>query len=144
MSERTIRSIIEGQELVTAAADMTVTEAALRMRANNIGAIMVLQDDRLAGIFTERDALFRVVAPGLDGKTTLLAEVMTRNPQTLSPDDHFASALHLMHTGGFRHVPVVEGERLVGLVSARDALGPELEGFVYELLRQEQIEQVLA
>ena len=144
MSERTIRSIIEGQALVVASADMTVTEAALLMREKNIGATMVVQGDQLAGIFTERDALFRVVAPGLDGKTTLLAEVMTRNPQTLSPDDYFARALHLMHAGGFRHVPVVEDDRVVGMVSARDALGPELEGFVYELLRQEQIGQVLA
>ena len=63
---------------------------------------------------------------------------MTRNPQTIHPDKAFPDALHLMHEGGFRHVPVVEDGRPVGVISARDALGPELEDFIYELLRQEQ------
>ena len=144
MSERTIRSVIEGQELVTAAVTTTVMQAAQIMREANVGAIMVVDDERLVGVFTERDALFRVVAHGLDAHTTTMAEVMTRNPQTIAPDCHFAQALQLMHEGGFRHVPVVESERLVGVVSARDALGPELESFVYELLRQEQVNEVLA
>lgn len=144
MSERTIRSIIEGQEVITAAAGMAVTEAALVMRQADVGAIMVVEEGRLVGVFTERDALFRMVAQGLDGRTTRLAEVMTREPQTIHPDDHFVHALQMMHEGRFRHVPVVEDGRVVGMVSARDALGPELEGFVYELLRQEQIGEVLA
>ena len=144
MSERTIRSIIEGQELITATVTTTVMEAAQVMRAANVGAIMVLDAERLVGVFTERDALFRIVAQGLDARTTTVAEVMTRNPQTISPDCHFVQALHLMHDGRFRHVPVVENEALVGVVSARDALGPELESFVYDLLRQEQVNEVLA
>lgn len=144
MSERTIRSIIEGQELVVAAADTTVNQAAQVMREANVGAIMVVDGDALVGVFTERDALFRVVAQGLDSRTTTMAEVMTRNPRTISPDCHFVQALQLMHEGGFRHVPVVEEGRVMGMVSARDALGPELEGFVYELLRQEQVNEVLA
>jgi len=144
MSERTIQSIIEGQELVTAAAATTVMQAAQIMREANVGAIMVVDADRLVGVFTERDALFRVVAQGLDAHTATMAEVMTRNPQTIAPDCQFAQALQMMHEGGFRHVPVVEGERLVGVVSARDALGPELEAFVYEMLRQDQVNEVLA
>lgn len=144
MSERTIRSIVEGQELITAAAGIAVTEAAEMMRQANVGAIMVVEEDKLVGVFTERDALFRVLAQGLDGRTTRLMDVMTRDLRTVHPDDHFAQALYIMHEGRFRHVPVVEDGRLVGMVSARDALGPELEGFVYELLRQEQIDEVLA
>ena len=144
MTQRTIRMIIEQQELVTAAAAMTVREAARLMQERRVGAIMVVEDEQLVGMFTERDALFRVVAKGRDGQTTPLAEVMTRDPRTIHPDKHFAQALEMMHEGGFRHVPVVENGRPVGIVSVRDALGPELEAFVYELLRQEQIGQILA
>ena len=144
MADRLIKKIIEDQEIVTAPADMTVSEAALLMREKHIGAVIVVENDRLAGIFTERDALFRVVAEGRDSKTTHLADVMTCNPQTVRPDQPFSVALQMMYGGKFRHVPVVEDGRPVGIISARDALGPELEAFVYELLRQEQVENILA
>jgi len=144
MTQRTIRMIIDQQELVTAAATMTVSEAARLMEERRVGAIMVVEDEQLVGMFTERDALFRVVAKERNGQTTPLADVMTRNPRTIHPDKPFAHALEMMHEGSFRHVPVVEDGRPVGMVSVRDALGPELEAFVYELLRQEQIGQVLA
>ena len=144
MTDRLISKIIEDQEIVTAPSDMTVSEAALLMREKHIGAVIVVENDKLAGIFTERDALFRVVAEGRDSKTTRLADVMTRNPQTVKPDQSFSVALQMMYGGKFRHVPVVENGRPVGIISARDALGPELEAFVYELLRQEQVENILA
>ena len=144
MSHRTIRTIIAEQEPVTAPATMTVSEAARLMREHRVGAIMVLQEGTLAGIFTERDALIRVLAEGRDVQATRLADVMTRNPKTIHPDRSFAEALQMMYGGSFRHVPVVEEGRPVGMVSARDALGPELEAFVYEMLRQEQIGEILA
>jgi len=144
MTQRTIRMIIEGKELVTAAAATTVSEAARLMKNRRVGAVMVMEDDRLVGVFTERDALFRVVAEERDARTTLLAEVMTPRPQTIHPDKPFALALEMMHNGRFRNVPVIEDDRLLGVVSVHDALGPELESFVYELLRQEQIGDVLA
>ena len=144
MTDRLIRKIIEDQEVITAPADMTVSDAARLMREHHIGAVVVVENDRLAGIFTERDALFRVVAEGRDGNNTRLADVMTRNPQTVRPDQPFSVALQMMYGGKFRHVPVVEDGRPVGIISARDALGPELEAFVYELLRQEQVENILA
>ena len=145
MSDRLISKIIEDQEIVTTPADTTVNDAARLMRENHIGAVIVVEKSgKLAGIFTERDALFRVVAEGRDGKTTKLADVMTRNPQTVKPDQRFSVALQMMYGGKFRHVPVVEDGRPVGIISARDALGPELEAFVYELLRQEQVENILA
>ena len=144
MTDRIISQIIDGQEIVTSTADTTVGDAARLMRENHIGAVVVVENGRLAGIFTERDALFRVVAEGLDVKTTRLADVMTRNPQTVRPDQKFSIALQMMYGGKFRHVPVVEDGRPVGILSARDALGPELEAFVYELLRQEQVENILA
>jgi CBS domain-containing protein len=136
--------IIEQQHLITAPDSTTVIEAARLMRENHVGAVMVVEDGRLAGVFTERDALFRVIAEGRDVQTAQLTDVMTRNPQTIHPDKPFPDALHVRYEGGFRHVPVVEDGRPVGMISARDALGPELEDFIYELLRQNQAEDILA
>ncbi len=144
MTERTIREIIAGQELLTAPASMTVAEAARLMRQRNVGAMMVVDGDKLAGVFTERDALFRVVAAGLDVGNTPLSVVMTKNPQSIAPDRSFVQALGMMHEGRYRHLPVVENGRPVGMVSVRDAFGPELEAFIYEILRQEQASQILA
>lgn len=144
MVDRSIRMIIEDRECTTCPEHVTVSEAAQMMKRKHIGAVMVVEEDRLIGIFTERDALFRVLAEDRDVHTTRVADVMTRNPQAIHPDKPFADALQLMHTGRFRHVPVVENGRAVGMVSASDAMGPELEAFVWELLRQEQVGDVLA
>jgi CBS domain-containing protein len=144
MTERTVKQIIEGQSLATASAQTTVTDAARLMRERNIGALMVVEEEKLVGIFTERDGLFRVLAERVDPAATPLANVMTRNPQTIDARSGFTLALQMMHDGRFRHLPVVENGRLIGVVSVRDALGPELEAFVYEMLRQEQIGEVLA
>jgi CBS domain-containing protein len=144
MTQRTIRTIIEQQEVVAAAASTTVAAAARLMRESHVGAVLVVEEDRLAGVFTERDALFRVIAEGRNVEATTLGDVMTRNPQTIHPDNPFADALHIMYEGGFRHVPVVEDGRPIGMISARDALGPELEDFIYELLRRNQAEDILA
>lgn len=144
MTQRTVRTIIEQQEVISATAATSVIAAARLMRENRVGAVMVVEEERLVGVFTERDALFRVIADGLDAERTLLAQVMTRNPQVIHPDQPFAEALHLMYEGGFRHVPVVENGRPIGMISARDALGPELEDFIYELLRQNQADDILA
>jgi CBS domain-containing protein len=141
--ERPVRSIIQDQKPITASADITVAAAARLMKEHRIGALLVLQDGRLAGIFTERDALFRVIAEGRDPKKTRIAEVMTANPRTIAPDRPFGHALHLMHEGGFRHVPVVDNGRPLGVVSARDALGPDLQQFVAELDKRTHIGEIL-
>ena len=142
--ERTIRDVIEQQQLVTAPPDMSVREAARVMKERRVGAMMVVEHGALVGVFTERDALNRVVAEGLDANITMLAAVMTHNPKTVSAGASFNAALQMMHEGRFRHVPVVEAGRPVGMISVRDALGSELESFVYEMLRQEQVSEVLA
>ena len=144
MLERTIRTIVEDQAVLSASAKTSVAEAAQLMKQHKVGAVLVVDEERLVGIFTERDGLYRVVAEQRDTRKTTLADVMTPNPQTVHPDEPFPRALHLMHTGGFRHVPVVENGLPIGMVSARDALGPELEDFVYALLRQEQVGDILA
>ena len=143
MTERTCRQIIEGQEPVTAPPTITVTEAARLMKEHNIGALMVCEDEKLVGVFTERDALFRVVAEGCDPGKTRLLDVMTRNPRTIAPDRPFGHALHLMYEGGFRHVPVVDNGRPLGVVSSRDALGPDLQQFVRDLETRNHISEIL-
>lgn len=144
MTARTIRDVINEQDLLTAEASMTVGDAARVMRERRVGAILIVEDGALAGIFTERDALFRVVAEGLDANGTSVADVMTADPVTIAPDKAFAAALEIMHTGQFRHVPVVEDGRPIGMVSSRDAMGPELEQFMYTLIVEEQTRDVLA
>jgi CBS domain-containing protein len=144
MAERTIRTIIEGQDLLTAAASVPVSIAAQLMQRRRVGAILVVEGERLVGIFTERDALFRVVAASVDPASTPIGQVMTASPRSLHPDRPFADALRLMHEGHFRHVPIVEDGKPVGMVSARDAMGPELETFMYSVIVDEQARDVLA
>ncbi len=143
-SPRTLRAIIEGQELLTAATTTMVADAARAMRNRKVGAILVVDGGTLAGIFTERDALFRVVAEGRDPNRTTLAEAMTKRPASIHLDRPFADALGIMHSGRFRHVPVVEDGRVIGMVSARDAMGPELEQFMFSKIVEEQQRDVLA
>ena len=143
MTQRPVRSILGSQSPVTANGEMSVAQAARLMKERRVGAVLVMHEGRLAGIFTERDALFRVIAEGRDPAATPLEDVMTANPRTITPDRPLGHALHMMHEGGFRHVPVVEGGAPLGVVSARDALGPELEAFVAELDKREHIFEVL-
>ena len=143
MPQRPVRSILGSQTPVTANGEMNVAQAARLMKERRVGALLVMHEGRLAGIFTERDALFRVIAEGRDPAATRLEDVMTANPRTITPDRPLGHALHMMHEGGFRHVPVVEGGAPLGVVSARDALGPELEAFVAELNTSGHIFEVL-
>ena len=127
MSIRSLRSVVAGKKPpLMIPANSTVTEAARRMREANTGAALVLEGTRLAGIFTERDALFRVLALARNPLDTLVTDVMTRDPQTIHPDKPFDEALRMMHEGRYRNVPVVEDGRPLGMVSVRDALAPDL------------------
>jgi CBS domain-containing protein len=143
MPNRPVRQLVKNQRILTATAAMSVADAAAAMRDAKVGAIMVLSGPTLAGIFPERDALYRVLAPGKDPKRTTLADVMTAEPTTIGPDMPFGHALHIMYDRGFRHVPVVENGRPIGMVSARDALGPEMEQFEEELREREHITEIL-
>jgi CBS domain-containing protein len=143
MSHRPISTIIENQEILTAPSTATVSDAARLMKQKKTGALMVCDKGRLVGVFTERDALFRVMAEEREPKTTLLAEVMTANPQTIGPDKTLGHALHMMYEGGFRNVPVVKKGRPIGMVSAHDALGPELKEFVAEMDERQNIAEIL-
>ena len=145
MSYRTLRKIVEHQKMLTAAPPKTsVREAARLMKLTQVGALLVVEHGHLVGIFTERDALIRVLAEGLNPETTALAEVMTLNPITIHPDQPFVSALHLMYENGFRHVPVAENGRPLGMVSARDALELEAAEFEATLRQREHLRTIMA
>ncbi|MGP1678927.1 MAG: CBS domain-containing protein [Burkholderiales bacterium] len=139
MFSQRIRTVMERKKLLTAAPQTTVSQAAKLMAKKNVGAVMVVEDERLVGIFTERDAVFRVIAQGRDTLTTMLADVMTTEPQTVDPGKSFGSALLMMYENGFRHVPVVEEGKVIGIVSSRNALDPDLEEFVAEAQRRKHI-----
>ena len=101
--------------------DKTVLEAATMMTSFNVAAIVVIDDDgRFVGIITERDLTRRAIAKGLDPKETPIGDIMTANPDTLAPDDSAGDALELMQSRHFRHLPVVDGDICVGMVSIRD------------------------
>jgi len=133
------RSMMELEKMVTASPQTTVGEAARLMASAGVGAVMVVDNEALTGIFTERDAVYRVIAAGLDARTARLADVLTPSPLSVDPERSFGYALQLMHEHGFRHVPVVENSKPVGIVSARDALDPEMEDFICEAQRREGI-----
>jgi CBS domain-containing protein len=111
---------IMSRDLLTAEPGERLQEAAHRMVERRVGAILVLDGERLAGILTERDVL-RAVGTGYD-PAALVSDWMTRSPETIAPDDTIDDALGLMNHGGFRHLPVTEDDRLVGIISVRDLL----------------------
>jgi CBS domain-containing protein len=140
MLSQPVRSILRQHCFLTASPGTTVSKAAELMARRQVGAVVVVEDDHLIGIFSERDAVFRVVARGLEPATTPLAAVMTPAPVTIEPNRSFGHAMSIMQEHGCRHLPVVENGRPIGIVSARNALDPELEEFVCEEKRREQFQ----
>ena len=136
MYSQRIRSVMQQKKLLMAPPETSVRDISKLMARKGVGAVLVVEEKRLVGIFTERDAVFRVIAKGLDPQTTRLAEVMTASPQTADPNEPFGRALLMMHENGFRHVPVVENGEPIGIVSARYALDPDMEEFVSEVQRR--------
>ena len=128
---------MQRRKMLNASPETLVSKAAKLMATKNVGAIMVVAGERLVGIFTERDIVCRVVAPGLDANAIRIETVMTPAPQTIGPNDPFGYALFMMHEKGFRHLPVVEDGKLIGIVSSRSAMDPDLEDFVSEARRRE-------
>lgn len=130
MQRRIVPDIVQNQQIRTLAPSDSVRAAVEMMAEKHIGATLIEEGGRLAGIFTERDLLSRVVAKGRDPDRTTLSEVMTENPDCLKPGDVAANALARMNDKGYRHLPVLDGETLVGIVSIRDlyaAVKRELE-----------------
>jgi CBS domain-containing protein len=137
MFDLPIKSIMEQKKFLTAPPESTVSHAARLMAKKNAGAVMVVDDGKLLGIFTERDAVFRVIALGRNPDTTPLTAVMTTEPKTIDSSKSYGHALLLMQDNGFRHVPVLENGHPIGVISSRNPMDPDLEEFVSEERRRE-------
>jgi len=133
MKAKIVPDVIGKQDLVLVSGDMTVREAAKLMASRRIGAVMVGEGQTIEGIFTERDLAFKVVALGRDAEKVRLSEVMTSRPDTIRPDETAHAALERMSRGGYRHLPVVDQGKLVGMVSVRDIYAAVLRELEDEL-----------
>lgn len=121
MTISSIKELIDGRDLVAVAPQDSIQTACDVLARENIGALAVVVEGRLAGILSERDIIRRCYAKGLSGKDMQVAELMTPTPKTVGPDGSLAEALQAMMEGGFRYVPVTDGSgRAVGMVSMRD------------------------
>jgi CBS domain-containing protein len=116
------------RDLLTVEPGLSLTEVAKRMVAKDVGAVLVTEGKALVGILTERDVL-RAVARGIDESSTV-ADWMTRDPETLDPDETTEHAAVLMIHGGFRHLPVTDKDEVVGMLSIRDLMRVVLEDAV--------------
>lgn len=125
---RKMSDIVRNQDPVTLPPNASAREACQRMRDRRVGAVLVTEGDcRLVGIFTGRDAVHRVLAEGKSAARTTLEEVMTPNPDTMPPAKMAIEALRLMEDGRYRHLPIVNDGKAVGIVSQFDFSGIELD-----------------
>ena len=135
MAQRIVPDLVNQQEIWTCKPQSSVSEAAKFMAQRKFGAVMVVADGKLVGIFSERDLLSKVIAQDRDPDVLTLDEVMTRSPITVAPEDTPHTALELMRRHGIRHLPVTEENRPIGMLSVRDlydAVKSELEADLRE------------
>jgi CBS domain-containing protein len=139
MVRKILPDVVANQDILALPGDETVYAAACGMAERNVHAVVVVNGGRLAGIFTNSDLVERVVAAGLKPSMTKLSDVMTPDPETVSPGFNAIEALHCMHDGHYRHLPVVENGKLVGILSRRDFLDYEVK----ELKHQEHLWEIV-
>ena len=118
----TLRELVKDRKVYSVEATRTVLEAARFMMEHNIGALPVVRNGEVAGILSERDIMNRVVAVGRTPGTTAVSEVMTANPRAVASDESIEECLFIMREFGFRHLPIIDGRELKGLISLRDVL----------------------
>ncbi|MDP6345331.1 MAG: CBS domain-containing protein [Alphaproteobacteria bacterium] len=127
MVRKLIPDIVSEGDIFALAGDATVRDAARGMAERDVNSVLITEDGKLLGIFTGTDLVKKVVAANLDPDRTVLREVMTPDPQTVSPDTNAIEALHRLQDGRFRHLPIVEDGKLLGVLSRRDFLGHEID-----------------
>lgn len=138
-----LRDILQGRFIFALQREASVAEAAQMMETRNVGIVCVLEGERLVGVFSERDVVRRVVNQGRDPRTTPVGEVMTPDIVVASLEDDYQSAMHTMDQANIRHLPVVEGDRLVTMLSIRDLMRVDmarlteevryLQGYLYQV-----------
>ena len=117
----------QGRELYFVTPEQSVAEAARYMAERNVGAVCVLEKEHLVGILSERDMMKRVIAPNRDPRSTLVSDVMTPKPVVVDAHESSEKCLKIMKQAGVRHLPVVDADKLVGLLSLRDLLQVDLD-----------------
>ena len=121
MKRHIVPDVVSGeQEVLSVGPNSTVKRASELMCAKHVAAAAVLDGEKLVGIVTERDLVFRVMAKGLDPENVLVSDVMTAQPKTIGPNEQAADALSMMRNGHFRHLPVIDDGIMIGMVSIRD------------------------
>jgi CBS domain-containing protein len=116
-----VPDVVDRTSVATLGPKTTVAEAANVMTMQNIGAVLIMEDEVLIGIVTERDFLTKVLAKGLRPTETLLGDIMTKDPDRIGPNESVLVALERMQVGGYRHLPVVDEDEVVAIISMRDA-----------------------
>ncbi|MFN8608864.1 MAG: CBS domain-containing protein [Vulcanimicrobiota bacterium] len=122
MTKVVLRELVSNTTPLTLGPDTTIREAARAMQKAKKGAVLIVDGKKLCGIFTERDLVNRVIAAELDPATAILAEVMTTDLVVIHPDDHHWAALSVMVHNEVRHLPVVDGDQVLGMVSRRQLM----------------------
>jgi len=130
---QTLIQLLADRPMFSVETGFSVAEVVETMAALNVGAILVLERGELRGLFSERDLMTRVVRPGRDLRTTKIDDVMTRELATAGPTDTTDSAMSHMEHVGCRHLPVIDGGRVLGMVSMRDLMRLQLEEKTSEL-----------
>jgi CBS domain-containing protein len=126
----TVRKVLarkNGAIIHVRSGDMVV-EALRQMRDNRVRSVLVIDDDALVGIVTQGDCAIKVLLPGLDAKQTPVGQVMTRNPVTVKPDDQLEGCMTMMASRGFRHLPVTDAGKVVGVISIGDVVKDIIHG----------------
>jgi len=144
MAERTVFQSISRKHVVNLGAQASVREAAGVMTRANCGSVLIMEPpDKLLGILTERDLMTRVLAKGLDPERTTAREVMTPNPICVPPETLVSDAVVVMLERGFRHLPIVSGNKILGVFSVRDALPREIGTAISQAEFNEQVNDAL-
>ncbi len=120
MKRKLVPDVVKSQELILVPEDTSVLTVSKLMAEKNIGAVLVVNHGALVGIVTERDLNNKVLSREIDPFATEVSAIMTRDPDTLPPDADATEALALMHSKHYRHLPITQGNRAVGIVSIRD------------------------
>jgi CBS domain-containing protein len=123
---KTARQFFTGQELIVISKQETVYDAAKLMAEKSIGAVPVVEGERVVGIFSERDIMNRVVARNLNPQKTTVEQVMTKELIVGYPEEDYSQILARMKQANIRHLPIVEQDKLVGIISFRDLLQADL------------------
>ena len=120
----TVRNCLDQKpgRIISVKSDAKVVDALHLMRDNRVRAVLVIDDERLTGIVTQGDCAIKVLLPGGDARQVMVSEVMTRNPLTVKPGDPVQACMGLMAARNFRHLPVLDGDRVVGVVSIGDVV----------------------